>query len=96
MHIRKKLAKILDRELKALGLECEPCDPNRLYPAQGYWRSSPYVDCCPWDGYVTRKGATWSYVLHGQTTMTQIVNSGGASLSMWGYYDIDVYDVTGN
>jgi hypothetical protein len=49
--VRKALAKLLQKsfpEHNGLALTWEP---ENIYPATGYWRTDPYVDCFRWEGF---------------------------------------------
>jgi hypothetical protein len=62
-RVRKRLARMLAERFKADGYEVR-IDPEKLWPAEGFWRSDSRADCHRWDGVMEvydERGPTVTY-----------------------------------
>lgn len=97
-RIKTKLASILTAALRDQGHDVVDADPEHLYEALGYNRSSPQADIYRWSTSVPLRGSALTVRVDSYTTMTKIVRSKGMVLDKdermaLTYY---AYDATGN
>jgi hypothetical protein len=50
-RLRQRLAKAIVQAFANEGIEVR-CDPSKLMPAQGAWRSDSRLDCYRWEGWM--------------------------------------------
>jgi len=67
-RVRERLAKIISLRLEADGFQVK-VDPEKLWPAEGFWRIDSRADCYRWEGQIEvldPRGGTTKYYSGGK------------------------------